>query len=101
MRDEFGAPTGQFRSTSETFDTERKAKARLRKVEDAARQRRGVDPSSQKAKANTPLGTYARSTSTALQAPSIQHHRGYEKLYRTHIGPYSVASQSLPSPRQT
>ena len=35
VRDEFGAPTGKFKQTSETFPTERKAKARLRKVEDA------------------------------------------------------------------
>ncbi|TQR82212.1 site-specific integrase, partial [Mycobacterium hodleri] len=60
VRDEFGAPTGAFKSTSETFDTERKAKARLRKVEDALDDARGIDPSSAKAKANRPLGEYAK-----------------------------------------
>jgi hypothetical protein len=72
VRDQFGAPTGQFKSTSETFDTERKAKARLRKVEDALDGAKGIDPSSAKAKANTPLGTYARQYLDSLQAPLMQ-----------------------------
>ena len=48
----------------------------------------GRDPSSQKAKANTPLGTYARqyldSLAGTVDPTTIE---GYEKLYRTHIGP--------------
>ncbi|WP_245906764.1 hypothetical protein [Mycolicibacterium palauense] len=60
IRDEFGAPTGKFKQTSETFDTERKAKAHMRKVENQLEDAAGVDPSSAKLKANTPLGTYAR-----------------------------------------
>ena len=88
VRDEFGAPTGKFRHTSETFDTERKAKARLRKIEDELDSARGVNPSSQKAKANTPLGTYARqyldSLAGTIDPSTIE---GYEKLYRTHIAP--------------
>jgi hypothetical protein len=87
VRDEFGAPTGKFKSTSETFDTERKAKAHLRKVEDQLDSGRGVDPSSQKAKANRPLGEYVRqyleSLAGTVDDSTIQ---GYE-LYRTHIGP--------------
>jgi integrase len=88
VRDEFGAPTGKFRQTSETFDTERKAKARLRKVEDALEGAKGIDPSSAKAKSNTPLGTYARQYLDSLvgqmESTTVE---GYEKLYRTHIAP--------------
>jgi integrase len=88
VRDEFGAPTGTFKQTSETFDTERKAKARLRKIEDELDSGRGVEPSSQKAKANKPLGEYARQylDSLAGQIDSITI-QGYEKLYTTHIAP--------------
>ncbi|OBI95028.1 tyrosine-type recombinase/integrase [Mycobacterium asiaticum] len=88
VRDEFGAPTGKFRQTSETFDTERKAKAHLRKVEDQLDSGRGVDPSSAKAKANTPLGTYARQYLDSL-AGTIDPNtiEDYEKIYRTHIAP--------------
>jgi integrase len=56
VRDQFGAPTGKLPQTSETFDTERKAKRHLRKVEDQLESARGVDPSSAKAKAAKPLG---------------------------------------------
>jgi integrase len=102
VRDEFGAPTGRFKQTSETFDTERKAKAHLRKVEDALDSGRGVDPSSQKAKANKPLGEYAKqyldSLAGTIDPTTIQ---GYVKLYRTHIAPYSVVSQWLPLPSLT
>ncbi|ASW93899.1 site-specific integrase [Mycobacterium intracellulare] len=88
VRDEFGAPTGQFKQTSETFDTERKAKARLRKVEDALDGVKGVDPSSAKAKANTPLGTYARQYIDSLVGQmELSTIDGYDKLYRTHIAP--------------
>jgi integrase len=88
VRDEFGAPTGAFKQTSETFDTERKAKARLRKVEDALETSAGISPSSAKAKANTPLGTYARQYLDSL-AGTIDPNtiEGYEKIYRTHIAP--------------
>jgi len=86
VRDEFGAPTGKFRQTSETFDSERKAKAHLRKVDDQLESGRGVDPSSAKTKANTPLGTYARQYLDSL-AGSIDPNtiEDYEKIYRAHI----------------
>ncbi|QNI08309.1 site-specific integrase [Mycobacterium kubicae] len=86
VRDEFGAPTGKFRQTSETFDTERKAKAHLRKVEDQLDSGRGVDPSSTKTKANTPLGTYARQYLDSL-AGSIDPNtiEDYQKIYQAHI----------------
>lgn len=88
VRDAFGAPTAKFKRTSETFDTERKAKAHLRQVENALDSTRGVDPSSQKARANTPLGTYARqyldSPAGQIDPTTIE---GYEKIYRTHIAP--------------
>lgn len=86
VRDEFGAPTGKFKQTSETFPTERKAKAHLRKVEDQLESAAGVDPSSQKAKANRPLGEYAKQYLDSLAGqvdPSTIE--GYEKLYRRHI----------------
>lgn len=88
VRDEFGAPTGKFKQTSETFDTERKARAGLRKVENALDSVRGVDPSLQKAKANRPLGEYARayldSLAGTIDDGTIQ---GYANIYRRHIGP--------------
>ncbi|WP_123023582.1 site-specific integrase [Mycolicibacterium stellerae] len=88
VRDEFGAPTGKHKQTSETFDTERKAKAHLRKVETDLESAKGIDPSSVKAKANTPSGTYARqyldSLTGQMESDTIE---GYEKLYRTHIAP--------------
>ena len=94
VRDEFGAPlvtaegSAKFRETSETFDTERKAKAHLRQVENQLDSGRGINPSSQKAKAATPLGHYAKqyldSLAGAIDPTTIV---GYEKLYRTHIAP--------------
>lgn len=86
VRDEFGAPTGKFRQTSETFDTERKAKAHLRKVENQLEDARGIDPSSQKAKANRVLGEYAREYLDSLAGQvDTSTVEGYEKLYRRHI----------------
>lgn len=88
VRDEFGAPTGKLKQTSETFPTERKAKAHQRKVENDLENAAGVSPSSAKAKANTPLGTYARQYLDGLvgsiDAATIE---GYEKIYRTHLAP--------------
>lgn len=94
VRDQFGAPThnddgtAKYKQTSETFDTERKAKAKQRQVETDLDSAKGIDPSSQKARANTPLGTYARqyldSLAGQIDPTTIE---GYEKLYRTHIGP--------------
>jgi integrase len=88
VRDEFGAPTGKFKHTGETFDTERKAKAHARKVDSALDSARGIDPSSAKAKANTPLGSYARqyldSLAGTIDPTTIE---GYEKQYRLHIAP--------------
>lgn len=88
VRDEFGAPTGEFKQTSETFDTERKANTHMRKVEDALEGARGIDPSSAKAKANTPLGPYARQYLDGL-AGTIDPNtiEDYEKIYRAHIAP--------------
>lgn len=88
VRDDFGAPTGQFKQTSETFGTERKAKAHRRKIETDLESAHGIDPSSAKAKANTPLGTYARQYLDSLVGvidPSTIE--GYEKIYRTHLAP--------------
>lgn len=98
VRDEFGAPlrtinpdgtsSVAYKSTSETFDTERKAKARLRKIEDELDSARGVDPSSAKAKANTPLGHYARQYLDGLVGTIDPNTiEGYEKIYRTHLAP--------------
>lgn len=88
VRDQFGVPTGRCKRTSETFDTERKAKARLRKVEDQLDSAAGTSPSSQKAKANRPLGEYAKqyldSLAGTIDDTTIQ---GYDKIYRTHIAP--------------
>jgi hypothetical protein len=88
VRDQFGAPTGKLRQTSETFDTERKAKRHLRKVEDQLEGARGVDPSSAKAKAAKPLGEYAKQylDSLAGQVDSSTVD-GYAAIYRAHIGP--------------
>ncbi len=87
VRDDFGAPTGTFKSTSETFDTERKAKARMRAV-DTALEGFGVDPSSAKTKANRPLGAYAKQYLDGLVGTVDDSTiEGYEKIYRTHVGP--------------
>ncbi|UQC09183.2 site-specific integrase [Mycobacterium intracellulare] len=86
VRDEFGAPTGKFKQTSETFPTERKAKAHMRKVENQLEDARGVDPSSAKAKANRPLGEYAKQYLDGLVGtvdPSTIE--DYAKIYRRHI----------------
>jgi integrase len=72
VRDEFGAPTGQFRQTSETFETERKAKAHQRKVEDQL-ESAYVDPSSAKAKANKPLGEYTKQYLDGLAGTPLIH----------------------------
>lgn len=86
VRDEFGAPTGKVKQTSETFDTERKAKAHLRKVEGQLEDARGIDPLSQKAKANRVLGEYAREYLDSLAGQVDQSTVvGYEKLYTRHI----------------
>lgn len=86
VRDDFGAPTGKFKQTSETFDTERKAKAHQRQIETELESAKGIDPSSQRAKANKPLGFYAKQYLDSLAGqidPSTI--TGYTKLYRTHI----------------
>ncbi|QRY51402.1 tyrosine-type recombinase/integrase [Mycolicibacterium septicum] len=73
---------------TDTFDTEKAAKARLLEVETGLAGTKGINPSSAKAKANTPLGTYARQYLDGL-AGSIDPNtiEDYEKIYRTHIGP--------------
>jgi hypothetical protein len=61
VRDEYGAIVlGKTVQRTETFRGERQAKARLREVETHLANAAGVNPSSQKVKANTLLGTYAR-----------------------------------------
>jgi integrase len=88
VRDQFGAPTGKLRQTSETFDTERKAKRHARKVEDQLESAKGVDPSSAKAMAARPLGEYAKqyldSLAGQVDASTVD---GYAAIYRAHIGP--------------
>jgi integrase len=89
VRDEFGAVLpGKTIQRTETFDTEKKAKARLLEVETGLAGAKGIDPSSAKAKANRPLGEYARQYLDSLvgqmEPTTIE---GYEKLYRTHIAP--------------
>jgi hypothetical protein len=88
VRDEFGAPMGKLKQTSETFPTERKAKAHQRKVENELESAAGVSPSSQKAKANLSLGHYAKQYLDGLVGTVDDSTiEGYEKIYRTHIGP--------------
>lgn len=88
VRDEFGAPTGKFKQTSETFDAERKAKAHKRKVENDLDNTHGVDPSTAKAKANRPLGEYAKQYLDGLVGTvDDETINGYAKVYRTHIAP--------------
>jgi len=88
VRDEFGAPTGKFKQTSETFPTERKAKAHLRKVENDLESGLGIDPSTAKAKANTPLGVYARQYLDSLVGQIDSNTiEDYRKIYRTHLMP--------------
>jgi integrase len=87
VRDEYGAPTGRTRQTSETFDTERAAKRHLRKVETELDSAAG-NPSAAQAKAATPLGAYAKMYFDGLVGsvdPSTIE--GYAKVYRTHIAP--------------
>lgn len=88
VRDEFGAPTGVFKQTSETFPTEKAAKAHLRRVEDQLDSAQGASPSSQKAKANRPLGEYAKQYLDSLVGtvdPATI--TGYGNIYRAHIAP--------------
>ncbi|WP_431233768.1 tyrosine-type recombinase/integrase [Mycolicibacterium psychrotolerans] len=89
VRDEFGAVVpGKTIQRTDTFDTEKAAKARLLQVETDLSGAKGIDPSSAKAKANRPLGEYARqyldSLAGQMEPTTIE---GYEKLYRTHIAP--------------
>lgn len=89
VRDDFGAVVpGKTVQRTDTFDTEKAAKARLLEVENGLAGAKGVDPSSAKAKSNRPLGEYARQHLDSLvgqmEPTTIE---GYEKLYRTHIAP--------------
>ncbi|MCX2713765.1 tyrosine-type recombinase/integrase [Mycolicibacterium sp. J2] len=89
VRDEFGAILpGKTIQRTDTFDTEKAAKARLLEVENGLAGAKGIDPSGAKAKANTVLGVYARQYLNSLvgqmEPATIE---GYEKLYRTHIAP--------------
>lgn len=86
VRDEFGAPTGEFKQTGETFDTERQAKACARRVDDELDSGRGIDPSSVKAKANRPLGHYAKQYFDSLLGTIDDNTiEDYQKIYRTHL----------------
>jgi integrase len=89
VRDSFGAIVpGKTIQRTETFAAERQAKARLREIETHLANAAGANPSSQKVKANTPLGTYASqyldSLVGSVDPTTIE---GYEKIYRTHIAP--------------
>ncbi len=89
VRDEFGAIVpGKTVQRTDTFETEKAAKARLLQVENGLAGTKGIDPSSAKVKANTALGIYARQYLDSLvgqmEPATIE---GYEKLYRTHIAP--------------
>ncbi|SLG36758.1 tyrosine-type recombinase/integrase [Mycobacteroides abscessus] len=89
VRDEFGAIVpGKTVQRTETFPLEKEAKERLRALETELATAHGTDPSAAKAKANRPLGEYARQYLDSL-AGTIDDNtiEGYEKLYRTHIGP--------------
>lgn len=87
-RDDFGVPTGKTIQRTETFASEKQAKARLRAIETHLAGVVGTDPSSAKAKADTPLGTYARQYLDSLVG-SIDPNtiEDYEKIYRAHIAP--------------
>jgi integrase len=89
VRDEFGAiVSGKTAQRTDTFETEKAAKARLLEVENGLAGNKGIDPSSAKAKANRPLGEYARQYLDSLVGQMEQATiEGYEKLYRTHLGP--------------
>jgi integrase len=89
VRDEYGAIVpGKTVQRTETFKAEKPAKARLREIETHLDSAKGADPSSVRAKANRPLGEYAKQyldgLAGAIDPGTIQ---GYEKLYRAHIGP--------------
>lgn len=94
VRDEFGAIAvdaegkPRYKSTGATFPTERKAKAHARKVENALEASSSINPSDAQAKANTPLGVYARqyldSLAGTIDARTID---GYTKIYTLHIAP--------------
>ena len=89
VRDEYGAIIpGSTVQRTDTFPTEKAAKARLLEVHAALENAAGVNPSAAKAKANRPLGEYARQYLDSLvgqmEPKTIE---GYEKLYRTHIAP--------------
>jgi len=89
VRDEFGAIVpGSTVQRTETFGTEKAAKTRLLEVETSLAGAKGIDPSSTKAKANMPLGTYARQYFDGL-AGTIDPNtiEDYEKIFRAHIGP--------------
>src|ERR1700739_2083670 len=89
VRDAFGAivPDKTIQRT-ETFAAEKHAKARLREIETHLAGAKGGDPSSQRVKANRPLGEYARqyldSLAGTIDTTTIE---GYEKIYRAHIAP--------------
>ena len=78
-------------SAPKRLAAERAGQARLLEIEAHLGLCQRCRPSRQKAKANTPLGTYARQYLDGLvgtvDPTTIE---GYEKLYRTHIAPVSV-----------
>lgn len=89
VRDEYGAIVpGSTVQRTETFTAERQAKARLREIETHLVGVKGGDPSSAKAKANAPVGVYAKqyldSLAGTIDPATIE---GYAKIYRTHIAP--------------
>lgn len=87
VRDEYGAIVpGKTVQRTETFKAEKPAKTRLREVETHLDSAKGADPSSAKAKANRPLGEYARQYLDGLVGTVDDSTiEGYEKIYRTHL----------------
>lgn len=85
--DDFGAPIrGQYRQRSETVDSAKAAERRKVAIEEQVE--RSDSPASQKAKAATALGEYARryfdSNESRIGSVTLQ---GYRDIYRRHIAP--------------
>lgn len=93
-RDEYRNPTGKFTQRSETItrdkdrDALKAASSRAAEIEDALASRSTLDPSTVKAKAQTPLAAYALRHFSALE-PKISDVTltGYRNIYRVHIAP--------------
>jgi hypothetical protein len=96
VRDQFGAPTGKLRQTSETFDTERKAKRHLRKVEDQLEGARGWTRPAPRPKPPSRWGSMPSSTSTVW--PGRSTHRRLTATPRSTALTLGRCSGPLPLP---